>query len=535
MKRRQHIGGVICDNIFSIKPEIFRTQKCIDNKYVKTNSFKGRDVDINKTNVIMEDQIIYHIQDSEILFLDIELLKKDFVFFNDKSDDFIKKYILDNCSIMSIKNYNNADKLYNEDIKKRSILVPTDKNKYYRPPNYGRSLVFDDINNKVQIDMKGVGANKYFVFDSNKYSSKEYEPEIVSHRTGCFPLGEAIEEYFNEHIFRNIVYHNTFIKKAKIDTLKSYGIIKLNITLKNEEKTPIAIYLRQAINRNIDLFNETNKLILSSILSIYGIGSHANGGNYLNINEYINVQGSDELEDIKNLDKITERIIYLIDFSGFYYYCKSNFEELIKQNLIIFLSIKIGDYYIQKLQKSSNIKELVTGFKKEENKQELIKLTKKYTSDEVIILDNKNSIYGYISRYILKFITDNVDKEPVKKTFIEIYQQLKSLSFWFTCNITDTTSLKDFCEKGNYDIDIRKKLLEEYGTVDKSDKLNKLICQITSEFNKYNVVCQETTIYDIQKFIKDMNDVDQTIKYILIDGIDRINSEIENKIESEKK
>lgn len=119
----------------------------------------------------------------------------------------IDLYILSRCAITSVKNYDNRHNLYINMDNEHNIFGNINKFKnvnYYRPANYGRSLVMVETigNETIQLDMKGVGTGKYYsLSDDGILKHIEYAPTIATHKTGVFPLGEAIEEYFNEHIY----------------------------------------------------------------------------------------------------------------------------------------------------------------------------------------------------------------------------------------------------------------------------------------------------------------------------------------------
>lgn len=465
------------DERYNIKPDNFITEKYVDVKQiVNYNKIKQTHVtnQNNEINIIYNETSFKHINNAEIIILDYDQLKKDFTFFKDKTDSFINSYMLDNCAIMSNNNHHKKETLYSELETTKFNNIKENKNvQYYRPPQYGRSIVYKDNNNQIELDLKGVGTGEYFKLindsdniDDKIYTHVEYMPEIKSHKTGMFPLGEAIEEYFNEHNFRNIIEHDDILKSYKIQTLKSYGIIKLNLKLNTNEEC--GIYIRQTVNREIDLFNHDNKLKLSTIFSKYGIGTHANDGNYLNLSQYINIQGSSN--DLGN------KIIYLIDFSGYYYYRPDNIYCLTKNNIIKYMSIKINDKIVGYLHNHKNLRHIIKNYDNVDSKK-ILEIYSTYFNEK---LDdtNKFKIYEIIKTFSYNYIS-KIEYDEIIKAILNKFKKIFD-DMWFTCSLTDTDSMREFCENGNYDIEIRRNLLEKYNN---QHMLTDVINRIKSDFS----------------------------------------------------
>jgi hypothetical protein len=405
-------------------------------------------------------------------------------------------YIKDKCSILSHKNIDASKNLYdNSMITTKKYNSINHKYKYYRPPNYGRALVMVDEINNVQLDMKGVGTNKYYIHknNSNDYILKEYIPSMTSHRTGTFPLGEAIEEYFNEHIFRNAVNHSAIFNKLGLHTLKSYAVIKLNIN--HKDGTPIAVYVRQATNRYIDLFDNNNKLLISGILSGYGIGTHANSGFYLNTNEFINIQGTQNYS-LNNIYNLREKRVYLLDFSGFYYYKNNFFEtEVFTHNIITYLVDKTKEKFTMLLIEQFRLKDIIN----KKNYELLNKISVLLKGKPNLNSKNVLLIYRYIKDFVNSYFIENIENDIISNLIINIKKILGNLSFWFKCSISDCPSMISFSEdeSGMYDVRIRRYLLETYGRNRlEADKLNVIICNIRKEFLELVRKCSNIETYE---------------------------------------
>jgi hypothetical protein len=504
-------GGINCNSIYEpTNLSEFIIKKYIPETNVKTKIQKSSlDIQNNNINVIFKENNIYEIKNAEILIADYDRLRHDFIYFKDKTEIEINDYILKHCAIMTSSNVEKKDILYKNELNLQ-LKKNIDNYSYFRPPNYGRALVFIDNLNNVQFDMKGVGVGKYFKKndDNEFYQSVDYLPSHTSHKNGCFPLGEAIQEYFNEHNFRNIIRHSDIMRMYNIDTLKSYAIIKLNIKLSDGFNTEIGIYVRQVVNREIDLFNLKNKLFFSTIFSMYGIGSHANGGNYINMIEYINVQGSNNII----FSSEYKPIIYLIDFSGYYYYCDNNIlKQIITQNVIKYVSTYIIDLFFLYINEKSNLKMYL----KQHNNDEIELLANKL-DDTLIHEKNKFEIYKIIRQYYLKKINTHYVNNT-NNNIIEIIQLIISLlmniieQYWFKCNLTESKSMYEFCEMGEYDVRIRQKLLKQFGNPKEASNLNNLICNIADEFNIISQKCVMPTETQVFSFIISIQEFDKKI------------------------
>jgi hypothetical protein len=504
----------------------FQTKLYIPKENVNTKIQESL-LDINKDmiNVIFQENIIYQIENAEILIADYLRLRSDFDYFKDKSDLEINNYLLQNCAVMSKGNFEKKDIMY-DNHEHINLKLKKNIHNYYRPPNYGRSLVFVDEINKIEFDMKGCGVNRYFkkTDDSIIYNSVDFMPSHRSHKSGCFPLGEGIEEYFNEHNIRNIIKHNDIMKTYNVDTLKSYGIIKLNISLSDNEHTQICIYLRQTVNRHIDLFDIENRLKFSTIFSSYGIGSHAKDKCYINLIEYINVQGSKNI----NFFEINNDTVYLIDFSGYYYYQNNdNLKKILENNCINYVIKYISDYILKYVNKNSNLKYLF----KTKNLIMLEKLATKANGklNKDNILDIYQVFIDYYHELLYKLYKTNIGNvyDLIQFVFNKLYMIFQN--YWFKSSLTDCESLKEFCESGMYDVDIRKKLLEKYGTTEKATNLSVIIENIGKEYSemKYKSISME----EINEYIFNIKHTDDIIFQYIEDYTCKIFIELQQSID----
>lgn len=325
---------------------------------------------------------------------------------------------------------------------------------------------------------------------------------------------------------RHIITNDAYLTALKIDSLRSYAVIKLNIRLKDGQYTELAIYVRQATNRKIDLFNYENKLILSTVLSWYGMGTHFSHGNYLNIIKYLNLQGTDNYSENELAHNTAQKYVYVIDFSGYYYYCNDFFKNptILRDNIRKY----IYDVIHNKLFINLNSELRLASLRKNVNAiKNIAKLFGNYNLDDT----NKWALHETIKAYVHQYIFSE-NSLIVKRVIDYIISELVNLSeyFWFKCSITDCPSMKQFCEKGNYDVEIRAKLLEKYGR-DKIDgkKLDILICNVVNEFNEKRKLCKNLTFTSISSFIEKTKQCDSNIQSI----IDKNSSELLNEIKQD--
>lgn len=507
-------GGVICD---IIGPQIR-----------KPDSFNNIRF-INELNVIHHEKKIRNIRSAEMLLIDYQQLKNDFVYFKTMKDEEIDSYILSRCAIISVKNYEARMNLYANMDNQYNIFSGPDKFKnvkYYRPANYGRSLVMTETigDETIQLDIKGVGTGKYYkILDDGTFQIVDYAPIVASHRTGVFPLGEAIEEYFNEHIFRHIISNDAYLTALKIDSLRSYAVIKLNIRLNDDKYTELAVYVRQATNRKIDLFNEQNKLMLSTVLSWYGMGSHYSYGHYLNIIKYLNLQGTEDYNEDEMINNTINKYVYVIDFSGYYYYCSDFFKNslILRSNVRKHLYDNVSNKLFANLGSEINLVSLRKNYP-------VMKVIAKLFGNDNLDDKNKWALNDTIKLYVHQYIFSE-NSTIVRRIIDNVVEELVNLSnhFWFKCSITDCPSMKQFCEKGNYDVEIRTKLLETYGkNISDGKKLNILICNIANEFNEKKKSCENLTFTSISSFIEKTRQSDSNIQLIIDNNIDELLNEI---------
>jgi hypothetical protein len=203
---------------------------------------------------------VVRIKNAEIVLVDYDLVRKDFPSMVNKSNDEIDRWILDQVAYISRPQA--AQSIVNTPIE-----TADEVRQAWRPPEYGRALVYDMINpdsgEKVGLmDAKGVGS---------------LNPGQRDHGNGIATLGEAIREYLYEGMMRNVLNDADVPNQI----VGSYAVIDAGFDLKHADgsTSPAGFYLRQAHDRVTNpgaWLDEVQRLKLQKIFHKYGIDPNRN-------------------------------------------------------------------------------------------------------------------------------------------------------------------------------------------------------------------------------------------------------------------
>ena len=177
-----------------------------------------------------------------------------------------------------------------------SIPTSSEHRFAYRPPRYGRALVyevFDPSDTSVQvglIDAKGVGATN---------------PIQKNHGNGIATLGEVIREYVYEKMVNEILAE----EKIGHHTIGSYAVIDPGFDVIHEDgsQSPAGFYLRQAHHRNSsEYIKGASEVKIKSALAKYGVdaaGNHqgSSSEHLLDFGHYVVREDLDGINPAKSL------------------------------------------------------------------------------------------------------------------------------------------------------------------------------------------------------------------------------------------
>ena len=157
---------------------------------------------------------VVRVKNAEIVLVDYDLVRKDFPSMAHKSNDEIDRWILDQVAYISRPQA--AQSIVNTPIE-----TADEVRQAWRPPEYGRALVYDmidpDSGEKVGLmDAKGVGS---------------LNPGQRDHGNGIATLGEAIREYLYEGMMRNVLNDADVPNQI----VGSYAVIDAGFDLKHAD------------------------------------------------------------------------------------------------------------------------------------------------------------------------------------------------------------------------------------------------------------------------------------------------------------
>ncbi|HXH76829.1 MAG TPA: hypothetical protein VNJ08_17805 [Bacteriovoracaceae bacterium] len=169
------------------------------------------------------------LKNPRIAILDYDLIRQDFPAVKGMSNPQIDAWILSQVAYISQPQV--AQTAVNT-----SIPVTKETVEAYRPPEYGRAIVFD---------MKDPSGKKIGLIDAKGTGS--LKPGQVDHGNGLSTLGEAIREYNYENLVRGVLID----AKVPNRTVGSYGVIDAGFDVVHADGSTsrAGIYLRQAHSR----------------------------------------------------------------------------------------------------------------------------------------------------------------------------------------------------------------------------------------------------------------------------------------------
>ncbi len=169
------------------------------------------------------------LKNAEVLIADYGLIRRDFPAIAHLSDPEIDQWLIRQAGFMSPPQVAQASV-------NSTIPVVAETKAAYRPPEYGRALIFNalDENNKQIgiIDVKGAGGTR---------------PSHYTHSSGVMTLGESLREFSYEKMITRVINHSG-IDQAVVG---SYAVIfpGFDVIHENGDRVPAGLYLRQAHRR----------------------------------------------------------------------------------------------------------------------------------------------------------------------------------------------------------------------------------------------------------------------------------------------
>ncbi len=185
---------------------------------------------INQVHKKSLKEEVYRLTNSKVMIADYELIRKDFPDIAHYSNDQIDFWLYKHTAFISIPQA--EQNIVNS-------LIPVNKAEKitaYRPPEYGRALVFNVTNSKGAdfglIDIKGSGS---------------ISPSQKSHGNGLASLGESLREFSYEKMVSSVVAHSGIDNKV----VGSYAVIDAGFDIVHSDgsKSRAGLYLRQAHKR----------------------------------------------------------------------------------------------------------------------------------------------------------------------------------------------------------------------------------------------------------------------------------------------
>ncbi len=195
---------------------------------------------------------------ARIAILDYDLLRQDFPALEKMTNPQIDEWILDQVAYISIPQAK-------QDIVNTPIPLTGEARIAYRPPEYGRAIVYEVSDPKGSpiglIDAKGTGS---------------LHPGQVDHGNGLSTLGEAIREYNYENLIRGVLIDAGVPNR----TVGSYGVIDAGFDVIHADGSTsrAGIYLRQAHSRpsKNGWLSASKREKLEMLFWRYGIDPNAN-------------------------------------------------------------------------------------------------------------------------------------------------------------------------------------------------------------------------------------------------------------------
>jgi hypothetical protein len=212
-------------NIIFLLSSIALSQELTDRSYINIEPLRSIKK-VHKKSVIEE---VVKLDHSKVMIADYELLRRDFPALVHLENNQIDDWLLENFTYIS------KDQVSQTIVNTKIKTISNQKRKAYRPPEYGRALVYEAQFEGAKIglmDVKGAGGIK---------------PSHASHRSGTMTLGEALREFSYEKMVTNIVDHSGIENKV----VGSYAVIDAGFDVIHPDgsKSPAGLYFRQAHRR----------------------------------------------------------------------------------------------------------------------------------------------------------------------------------------------------------------------------------------------------------------------------------------------
>lgn len=204
-------------------------------------------------------QTVYRLQHASVLIADYDLIRADFPATIGLSNPEIDQWLLNHVGFIS-------DTQANQTIVNTPIEVTDEVKEVFRPPRYGRALVYPMTDPKDAskaiglVDAKGVGS---------------VSPSQASHGNGLATLGESIREYLYEKMVNEVMEKEDIGTK----TIGSYAVIDpgFDVVHADGSQSPAGFYLRQAHHRNdSEYIRGAQETKIKAALAKYGIDANGN-------------------------------------------------------------------------------------------------------------------------------------------------------------------------------------------------------------------------------------------------------------------
>lgn len=201
---------------------------------------------------------------AKIVLVDYDLVRKDFPELTALSNDQIDRWLLDQVAYISM-----PQSLHHQSTGpvNTAIEASTIRRAAYRPPRYGRALIYeakDPVSDQVMgiLDVKGAGS---------------LSPGQVDHGNGVATLGESIREFLYENLMRRVLKD----ANQEYKTVGSYAVIDAGFDVIHADgsTSPAGLYVRQAHTRayvGSEWLPDNRRMSLQRILHAYAIDPNTN-------------------------------------------------------------------------------------------------------------------------------------------------------------------------------------------------------------------------------------------------------------------
>ena len=240
----------------------------IPSRYIASNNDDGF-WNINPKRTIeevhpqSESEQVAKLANPRIVVADYDLIRRDFPAMAAKTNDEIDRWILDQVGYVSIPQAEQT-------VVNTRIQTTGQTRTGYRPPKYGRAMVFDmahpDSGDHLGIiDVKGTGA---------------LNPGQRDHGNGVATLGESMREFIYENMMRRVLKDSDLENK----TVGSYAVIDpgFDVVHADGSTSPAGYYLRQGHDR-IPIeqhpgawLPESDRMAIQKVFHTYGIDPNRN-------------------------------------------------------------------------------------------------------------------------------------------------------------------------------------------------------------------------------------------------------------------